>query len=104
MASSTGNIVVALIAGAAVGVGVGILLAPDKGSKTRQKLKDGFNSSKDDVIDKLSELLGGVKSATADAASDLEEALSKAIPKTKKDTEGLITLLEQKLEALKTGK
>ena len=34
------------------GIAIGILIAPDKGSTTRDKLRDGFN----DVADKLSGL------------------------------------------------
>ena len=42
MSSNTGNIIIALLAGAVIGAGIGILLAPDKGSVTRQKLKDNL--------------------------------------------------------------
>jgi len=34
------NILVAAIAGLAVGIGIGLLIAPEKGSKTRKKIKD----------------------------------------------------------------
>ena len=39
MSNKTGDSILALLAGAAIGVGIGILFAPDKGSKTREKIK-----------------------------------------------------------------
>lgn len=56
------NLVIGLVAGLAIGATLGVLLAPDKGSKTRKKiisktketkdkLKDGF----DDFLDTVSE-------------------------------------------------
>ena len=46
MTNNTGNTLLALLAGAAVGKGIGILFAPDKGSKTRKKIRDGFEHEK----------------------------------------------------------
>ena len=43
MSNSTGDTFLALLIGAAIGVGVGILFAPDKGTTTRQKIKDTFS-------------------------------------------------------------
>lgn len=104
MSSNTGSIIAALVAGAAVGVGVGMLLAPDKGSKTRQKIKDGFVSSKDDALEKLNDLIGGIKSKVSDVVPDLEDVLESAIPKTKTDKDAMISLLQKKLETLKSAK
>ena len=38
MASNTGQTLLALLTGAAIGAGIGILYAPDKGSKTRKQI------------------------------------------------------------------
>ncbi|HEY4155281.1 MAG TPA: YtxH domain-containing protein [Puia sp.] len=39
-----------------IGIGIGILLAPDKGSETWKKLKDGLNDFKDKLADEADEL------------------------------------------------
>ena len=56
MATKNGNSILALLAGAAIGVGLGILFAPDKGSKTREKIKEGLDDLKDETKEKLAEL------------------------------------------------
>ena len=61
MSNNTGNVLVALLAGAAIGAGIGILFAPDKGSKTRGKIKDGYDDAKDNLVDKWSDLSKEVK-------------------------------------------
>lgn len=45
---------VGLIAGIALGVGIGLLIAPDKGSETRKKLAD----SAGDWMEKLKDFFG----------------------------------------------
>ncbi|HVY75613.1 MAG TPA: YtxH domain-containing protein [Puia sp.] len=39
-----------------IGIGIGILIAPDKGSETWKKLVDGINDLKDKVEDEAEEL------------------------------------------------
>jgi hypothetical protein len=39
-----------------VGIGIGILIAPDKGSETWRKLVDGLNDLKDKIEDEADEL------------------------------------------------
>ncbi len=55
--NNTGKIVLGALAGVATGAILGVLFAPDKGSKTRRKLyKEGTNVM-DDAKDKYEELL-----------------------------------------------
>lgn len=49
--SGKSNILIAAVAGLAIGVGIGMLIAPEKGSKTRKKIKNKIR----DIADKLEE-------------------------------------------------
>ncbi len=45
------NILIAAVAGLAIGIGLGMLIAPEKGTKTRKRIKDKIL----DIADKLEE-------------------------------------------------
>ena len=47
------KLLLALAAGAAAGFVAGILLAPDKGSETREKIKDSLKKTVDEVLEKI---------------------------------------------------
>lgn len=101
MSSNTGNMIIALLAGAVVGAGIGILLAPDKGSATRQKLKDNLGKGKDDLIDKYHELAQLLHRKAENAGDDISEFLDNAISSGIHEKDELISLLEEKLDQLK---
>lgn len=50
---STGKILAAIVAGAAIGAIVGILFAPDKGSETRKKIGEEGKKLAEDMKDKF---------------------------------------------------
>nr|WP_294859319.1 YtxH domain-containing protein [uncultured Fluviicola sp.] len=103
MSSSTGNILIAVLAGAVVGAGIGILLAPDKGSETRKKLKDNLGKGKDDLMDKYHELAQLLHRKAENAGENISEFLDNAISSGIHEKDELISLLEEKLELLKKG-
>ena len=90
MSSSNNNSILALLAGTAIGLGLGILFAPDKGSKTREKIKEGLDDLKDETKEKFSKTKEELKDT-------VEELLSNSSYKA----EEAITFLEEKLAELK---
>lgn len=50
---NTGGILAALLGGAVVGAALGLLLAPEKGSETRARIVDEFETTKEKVIEAL---------------------------------------------------
>ena len=98
MASNTGNTILALLTGAAIGAGIGILFAPDKGTNTRRKIREGVDEAKENLNEKFSEVSEKlVEKAFLTKDNFDENFVSNASHKT----EELITLLEEKLAALK---
>lgn len=67
--SSTTKIVLGLLAAAAAGAAAGILLAPEKGSVTRQRIKDNFN----EWIDELNGMLSRASEAATEEATAAAE-------------------------------
>jgi len=68
--SSTGKVVGALFIGALAGAALGILFAPDKGSRTRRKLAIGAKDLTEDLTEKIKEEANTLRSK----AEELEDA------------------------------
>jgi len=84
---SKGKLITGVVAGAAAGAILGILLAPDKGSATRKKIakkgsdltgsvKDGFGKLSETISDKYQSIKGDAKDLMGkgkDKGADLKE-------------------------------
>ena len=57
-----------------VGIAIGILIAPDKGSATRQRLAGSFSDLVDDAQDKAGEIGDRIKDTAEDVSDDVKGA------------------------------
>jgi gas vesicle protein len=101
MSSSNNNSILALLAGAAIGAGLGILFAPDKGSKTREKIKDGLDDLKVNVNNKLADYEEDVREKFSKTKDDLKDTVNDLLSDSSYKAEEAITFLEEKLAELK---
>lgn len=101
MSNKKGNSAVAFIVGAAIGAGIGILFAPEKGSKTREKLKDNFDDLKIDFNNKLAGYEEDIRATLSDSKTDLKDTVENLLSSSSYKAEEAITFLEEKLAELK---
>ncbi len=101
MSNNAGNTLLAVLSGVVIGAGIGILFAPDKGTRTREKIKDSFDDAKNDFKHKFENVSDELKHKFSIAKNDLEETFEDIVSNMSNKTEDIITLLEAKLADLK---
>lgn len=101
MSDNPSNSLLALLAGVAIGAGLGILFAPESGRKTRQKIKEGVDEYSEELQQQLQDLKTRVSSAIGAKSEQFQNTVDEALAETEEDSELLVSQLEARLEQLK---
>ncbi len=105
MPNNDGNGLLALLTGAAIGATLGILFAPEKGSVTREKLKDRVKDGYDDLKDRAKSKWDSLDDETKERFSNTKDILQARVEdflsSSSYKAEEAITFLEEKLAELK---
>lgn len=99
--ANTGTTLLALLTGAAIGAGVGLLYAPDKGEVTRKKLQKNADKAKKEFSKKIDETTSQLSSQATKAKHTFEEKLNETLNSASHKADNIILAMEEKLEALR---
>ncbi|MDX1461461.1 MAG: YtxH domain-containing protein [Marinirhabdus sp.] len=101
MASNTGQTILALLTGAAIGAGIGILYAPDKGSKTRNKLDKERKKAQKRLNKKINDTTSNLSEKAQQARTSFEQKLEDTLSSASYKADDILLAMEDKLEALR---
>lgn len=101
MASNTGQTLIALLTGAAIGAGLGILYAPEKGSKTREKLSKEAKKAQKKLNQQIQETTHTLSEKAQKARYSFEQKLNDTLSSASYKADDILVAMEDKLEALR---
>ena len=98
--SNSGNTFLALLAGAAIGAGIGLLYAPDSGEETRRRLGDNARRAQDNLNRKYRETSSSLGEKARRAKMDFESRLGETLSSASYKADEILASLETKLDEL----
>ena len=101
MSDNTGNTIIALITGAIVGAGIGILYAPQSGKETRKQIKDEALKAKDKLSEEYDYLTDQVSEFAEDAKEKFEDNIQSLFKKANSKADDILASLEEELHELR---
>ncbi|WP_417363198.1 YtxH domain-containing protein [Galbibacter sp.] len=102
MSNQTGNTLLALLTGAAIGAGIGILYAPDRGDKTREKIRKNAKSAQKELEKQLKTTKTKLTSQAEKTRANFENKLEETLSTMSYKADDILVALEAKLEDLRT--
>ncbi|MGO3182995.1 MAG: YtxH domain-containing protein [Aequorivita sp.] len=101
MASNTGQTLLALLTGAAIGAGIGILYAPEKGSETRDKLNKEAKKAQKKLNKQIKETSDSLSKNAQQARYSFEQKLNDTLSSASYKADDILLAMEDKLESLR---
>ena len=101
MTRNSENTLLALLTGVTIGAGIGILYAPDKGAKTRKKIKQKAENLEHDIAERVSHAKEELAKTVNHKKEEFDQKLDDAISDMSGKADDIIKALESKLEELK---
>ncbi len=99
--AKSGNSLLALLTGAAIGAAVGLLYAPDSGEKTREKLGRDARKAQDDLNRRYKETSANLSTKAKQARRDFEARLEETLSSASYKADEILSAMESKLEDLR---
>lgn len=99
--ANSGSTFLALLTGAAIGAGLGMLYAPDSGEATRKKLGENARRTQDDLNRRYKETSSNLSQKAKKAKMDFEDRLEETLSSASYKADEILSSLEAKLEELK---
>lgn len=101
MSDNTGNTLIALLTGAVVGAGLGLLYAPQSGKKTRKQIAKEAKNAQKALEEKYDEASEQLSEFASEAKSKFEKKLNSTIDQAKGKSDDLLATMEKELANLK---
>lgn len=99
--ANTGNTLLALVTGAAVGAAIGLLYAPDSGDATRDKLSKDVKKAQDKFNKKYEEATSNLTTKAKQAKVDFESRLEDTLSSASYKADEILAAMESKLDDLR---
>ncbi|MDT0647240.1 YtxH domain-containing protein [Zunongwangia sp. F260] len=99
--ANTGSTLLALITGAAIGAGVGLLYAPGSGEETRKKIKKDAEKAQKDLNKRYKETSSNLTEKAKKARTDFETRLEETLSSASYKADDILSAMESKLEELR---
>ena len=101
MSNNTGNTLVALLTGAAIGASFGLLYAPQSGKDTRNQLKEEAGKAKEKLSKEYEDLSSHVSEYADSAKTKFEKRIEKLFKTANDKADNILTNMESELGELK---
>lgn len=99
--SNSGSTLLALLTGAAIGAGVGLLYAPERGEETRRKLGDNARRAQENLNKQYKQTSSNLGQKATRAKMDFEMRLEETLSSASYKADEILSALETKLEELR---